>query len=220
MFDTVKGMKSSVKSSTAPSNVSKSAKKSQKVVKDASTLNGQAALLMQSLNKFYADSRHVNTLLAYISTKCGPGNVSLRILDWLLTNYARKHNVSYTLDTTKGPSVFNIHLDYKRQLKAHSKKRFDPFCRNERITYKTNGKVFETTVGQLNFFKWAIKNRVLQYARDHQERIEADMNSAAKKARTKSSTAKSSGKKQLAISASRSVDKKNVTVTVKFNTKK
>jgi hypothetical protein len=34
----------------------------------------------------------------------------------------------------------------------------------------------ETTLGQLNFFKWAIENRVLEYIESHYDAIERDMN--------------------------------------------
>ena len=63
-------------------------------------------------------------------------------------------------------------MDYKNQLKAYSKKQFDPFCRRERIIINISDlswKIFDdkddnkckdneliTTVGQLNFFKWFI----------------------------------------------------------------
>jgi hypothetical protein len=69
--------------------------------------------------------------------------------------------------------------DYLRRLKlkAYSKKRFDPFCRWERITipYK-DGKFIQTTIGQLNFFKWALENDVIKYIEDNYVAIEKDMN--------------------------------------------
>ena len=57
----------------------------------------------------------------------------------------------------------------------------DPFCRNERITgWGDNGDII-TTIGQLNFFRWAIENRVLEYINDNLEDIEKDMNTNIKK---------------------------------------
>jgi hypothetical protein len=49
-------------------------------------------------------------------------------------------------------------------LKSFSKKQFDPFRRNVRIDFEYEpGKTIETTVAQLNFFRWAISNKVIDY---------------------------------------------------------
>ena len=72
---------------------------------------------------------------------------------------------------------FKVYNDYKLKLKSYSKRRFDPFCRWERIQfpYLENSYV-ETTIGQLNFFKWSIENNILHYIEQHYEDIENDMN--------------------------------------------
>jgi len=63
------------------------------------------------------------------------------------------------------------------KLKAYSKKRFDPFCRWERQWVPVDDtKEMETTLGQLNFFKWAIEHGVIEYIRTHFNAIEQDMN--------------------------------------------
>jgi hypothetical protein len=63
------------------------------------------------------------------------------------------------------------------KLKAYSKKRFDPFCRWDRINvpYKDD-KYIQTTIGQLNFFKWALENDVIRYIEENYANIEKDMN--------------------------------------------
>jgi hypothetical protein len=128
----------------------------------------------------------------------GATNISLRIMDWFVTNYSKKHYTVYDLIGTGGsggtgsgagtgtvsvsgagaPSKrFKVYVDYKLKLRAYSKKRFDPFCRWDRINvpYK-NGTYIQTTLGQLNFFKWAIENEVIRYIQDNYSAIEADMN--------------------------------------------
>ena len=46
----------------------------------------------------------------------------------------------------------------------HILKQFDPFCRRDRIQFNYGkDKYIITTVGQLNFFRWAIENKVLDY---------------------------------------------------------
>jgi len=81
---------------------------------------------------------------------------------------------------TKENNRFKVYEDYKLKLKAYSKKRFDPFCRWDRIkipTHENSEYCFETTIGQLNFFKWAIENKVIQYIENNYQVIENDMNS-------------------------------------------
>ena len=58
-------------------------------------------------------------------------------------------------------------MNYKSQLKAFSKKQFDPFCRRKRIKFDyEKSKNIITTIGQLNFFKWIIENKILDYIKD------------------------------------------------------
>jgi len=122
-------------------------------------------LLIMSLQRFYAQR---NDLAALIPILQGNGDVSLRLIDWFVTNYAKKHHVSYMLNTQE----FVVYLNYKSQLKAYSKKLFDPFCRRERILFQCGThEPFETTVGQLNFFRWAFEKDILTYMRDNLENI-------------------------------------------------
>jgi hypothetical protein len=143
-------------------------------------------LLMYSLTKYYDNITKFNLVIPVITQQT---RISLRILDWLVTNYSKKFNCGYILNGEN----FNIHKSYKNQLKSYSKKLFDPFCRRERIiidknTFKIveNGvedddKTLSTTVGQLNFFRWAIENKILDYAVKYIEDIETDMNSNVRK---------------------------------------
>jgi hypothetical protein len=55
---------------------------------------------------------------------------------------------------------------------------FDPFRRHERISFVMNKhplNVIESTVGQLNFFRWATENHVIDYVMNHLEDIETHM---------------------------------------------
>ena len=110
-----------------------------------------------------------------LCTRCiqGDGPVSLRVLDWLVTNYAREYNVTLCDETEK--SAFNIHHEYKAQLKAYSKRFFDPFCRRTRVQF--NG--LETTCGQLNFFRWAMQTGVFEYETHNKDAIEDNMTQAS-----------------------------------------
>ena len=109
----------------------------------------------------------------------GTTNISLRIMDWFVTNYSKKHYTVYDLEGSgTPPKRFKVYVDYKLKLRAYSKKRFDPFCRWERINVPHMGGTtyIQTTLGQLNFFKGAIENQVLRYIHDNYSVIESDMN--------------------------------------------
>ena len=113
----------------------------------------------------------------------GTTSISLRIMDWFVTNYSKKHYTVYDLvgegnAAATRPKRFKVYVDYKLKLRAYSKKRFDPFCRWDRINvpHKNGTTYIQTTLGQLNFFKWAIENEVLRYIHDNYTAIETDMN--------------------------------------------
>jgi hypothetical protein len=145
-------------------------------------------LIIQSLQQFYMNRSDLKEILQIIESET---NISLRLIDWFVTNYARYHNISYIL---KGNEFF-VYLDYKNQLKAYSKKLFDPFCRRERIMFQLSDiPAFITTVGKLNFFRWAIEKGVIDYIKLNLTTIEKEMNESARelqkirKSETKSNT--------------------------------
>ena len=118
---------------------------------------------------------------------------------------------------------FKVYDDYKLKLKAYSKRRFDPFCRWDRISipYKDD-KCIETTIGQLNFFKWALENQVIEYIDCNYDAIEKDMNNRNSTSKRKemilvgdnSKTRKK--REELSISATKSIKKEKVEIVVKF----
>jgi hypothetical protein len=104
-------------------------------------------------------------------------------------------------------------------LKAYSKKRFDPFCRWERISipYEKNSFI-QTTIGQLNFFKWAIQNGIVSYIENNYADIESDMNLRHSiKNKDKINDSKTRKKREeLSISASKSIKREDINITIEF----
>ena len=140
------------------------------------TYTSQNDLLMNNLMEFYKNEPILNRMLKIIT---GESRISLRIVDWFATNYAKKYFTLYNVTDEFGNTRrFKVYIDYKLKLKAYSKRRFDPFCRWERISipYKVDTCI-ETTIGQLNFFKWALENKVIDYIEENYDVIEDDMNS-------------------------------------------
>jgi hypothetical protein len=125
---------------------------------------------VSSLQRFYNERDDIEEILQILQ---GTSVISLRLIDWFVTNYAKTHSTSYILNHQE----FLVYLNYKSQLKAYSKKLFDPFCRRERIMFQIGQREsFLTTVGKLNFFRWAIEKGILDYIRHHTGEIEREMN--------------------------------------------
>ena len=103
--------------------------------------------------------------------------LSLRALDWLVTNYSKKTNVICRTLTTQ--TMFNIFHNYKVSLTHYRRRNFDPFRRRSRIFLVHGDERLVTTVGQCNFLHWAHMNGVLTYAISHSAEIERDMNMAS-----------------------------------------
>ena len=142
------------------------------------SIQSKQNLLLISLTRFFDNPNNMQTYLDIIK---GSSVLSLRLLDWLVTNYSKMNNVVYDIqDENGGTRPFNMFLNYKTQLKAYSKKQFDPFQRRERISFNIQSADGLTkhisTVGQLNFFRWAIQNNVIDYAQNHIQNIEKSMN--------------------------------------------
>ena len=125
--------------------------------------------MMKSSMESYVEE-NPETLRRLIDIVNGRSKVSLRILDWFVTNYARERDLVYVY-TTKDLHVRRmiVFSEYRQQLRAYSKKRFVPFCRRERmeVVCPTTGQVVYTTIAQLNFFRWAVQRKLLDYVEEH-----------------------------------------------------
>ena len=122
----------------------------------------QNQLLLNKLMEFYSKDNNIDKILPIIN---GEHKVSLRLIDWFVTNYSKKYYTTFNITSKSGNARrFKVYVDYKLKLKAYSKKRFDPFCRWDRITipYGENTSI-QTTLGQLNFFRWALEYRILDF---------------------------------------------------------
>lgn len=181
-------------------------------------------LIVSSLQRFYNERQDLEEILKILQ---GTSEISLRLIDWFVTNYAKDHTTSYTLNNQE----FLVYMNYKSQLKAYSKKLFDPFCRRERILFQVGPyPSFLTTVGKLNFFRWALEKGVLDHIYLHQAEIEKEMNTfmrenqKEKSSQTSSSTSttstKSSTRRRLVSKetpASKLMQKHEMAIEVRFD---
>ena len=168
----------------------------------ANTISSKQSLLIIPIVKYFNIPENLLYLIRVLNSEVfgtksqtSGSPISLRLIDWFVTNYCKKNNIMYNIadykekneknknknteNTTSNSfdNYFFVHDNYKSQLKECSKKHFDPFCRRNRVRfyYKPNA-YFKTTVGQLNFFKWALENYVIDYIRANLDDIEKDMN--------------------------------------------
>ena len=181
------------------------------VIKSCKNITTKQQLLIIPITKFFSDRKILNRLIKILKGE----SISLRLIDWFVTNYCKKYPKLYNVNeynekdsknekestinnetttstvssttptistTTKSKAqtfddFIMVHTNYKGQLKAYSKRNFDPFCRRNRIRfYYDDTSYFITTVGQLNFFKWAFENHIIDIIQKNIKEIDDDMN--------------------------------------------
>ncbi len=117
--------------------------------------------LLEKLTCFYNVQENFNRMIEIVEKN----KISLRIIEWYVTIYSKYKNKQ-------------IHINYKNKLKGLHKTNFDVYCRSTRniitrdgkiqnnnviIDFKCQSGVCKTTIAQLNFYKWIIENKVLEY---------------------------------------------------------
>ena len=183
-------------------------------------------ILLESLQKYYQNEKNMKKLLEVIEVN---NKISLRIIDWFVTNYSKKNNIYYTIFVTpngdktfesEGNRVlkqFTTYQSYKSQLKSYSKKKFDPFCRRDRLNFECRGCKVETTLGQLNFFKWALENLITDYILLHYKDIEEDMNICYNNNKKLKKSHERKPRQELSKSASRGLNTSSHKIKLDFN---
>jgi hypothetical protein len=185
----------------------------------------QPEWLLSTLLEFYQNRDYLDILKRIINREYLVNNkkLSIRIVNWFVTNYAKQHFTFYEIPNEKETKRFFVWTSYKSTEDSYSKQMFDPYCRQERILipYDETNRI-ETTIGQLHFFKWAILNKVLDYIVDHFEAIERDMSVRLNTLKKKNDGLEDSGGKtrkkreELSLNACRSMRKEMGTVQIKF----
>lgn len=169
---------------------------------DKTEFNIKQTKTLENCQKFFSTkTEYMKSMLHMI----GPdGDLSLRSLDWLVTNYSKKHGTYYKLLLPDGrEKTFYIHLQYKKELSYHSKNYFDPFCRQKGtpiVCYydKNDLKVkFVTSIAQLNFMKWAIKHKIVAYMENHIKEIRKEHKETLKENKIKKDSEKNIPKRKI-----------------------
>jgi hypothetical protein len=165
-------------------------------------MQSREEVLLISLIRFYKKEPKYLNMISDVSRQ--KTSISLREMDYTVTNYSYNNKVKYTLGSGE---EFNMYIDYKNQLRGFSKRCLDPFRRRQRIfldyetltpiflndtevnTYEQREDGLVTTIGQLNFFKWALNNDVIKYCFENKEAIDKEMELADNKKKEKNKSA-------------------------------
>jgi hypothetical protein len=126
------------------------------------------------LDKYFNDNATDTEIQTMIDIINGNHLISLRFLDWFVTRYCYLYKLSINVNNTCNKEKnFNINISYKAQLKSFKKKYFDPFRRKKKFYYQcgNNNLLLLTTIGQLNFFRWAITNDIIKYTSENYKEI-------------------------------------------------
>lgn len=153
-------------------------------------LNQKELDILEKNHKFYSSNdKYIKEMVSIIN---GESNISIRVLDWFVTNYSKKYNTVYKIKINGREDYFYVNIEYKNQLNSYSKFYFDPFCRKKKVAYsyksQTDSKFgvkFMTSIGQLNFFQWAIRYKIIYYVNRHLDEIVNDMKETTKANREK-----------------------------------
>ena len=154
-------------------------------------------LLQNELMDFYKNKEYLQRMTGIINGK----RLSLRLLDWFVCNYSKEYYTMYEIQRGEKTIRFKVYIDYKTNLDIYSKKRFAPFCRHERIYIPFDeDNLMETTLGQLNFFRWVFKNYILEYMETNYEDIKRDMEKRNNSLKHRTSSDKSASSVDSAVS--------------------
>ena len=130
----------------------------------------QTNLLLEALKVFFLNNReYLDIINDIINNK---KVYKLASIEYLSTTYSKKHKCC--IDLPNGKLIY-INDSYKNHLKSHTKRHFDPFKRFKKICFTYDNIELLTSVGQLNFLKWAIRFGVLTYLEENYETINSEM---------------------------------------------
>src|SRR5574344_1211092 len=125
---------------------------------------------MSMLDEFY-NNLDDNTIYKIIDIINRKSKISLRLIEWVVSKYSQNHVIEiYSNDG----SPMNIYNSYHIKTKVYEKKYFDLFRRVNVITYKfknNDNMKIETTISQLNFFKWLLENNIFWYIEENRDKL-------------------------------------------------
>ena len=136
-------------------------------------LSSQELIRLKGNDEFYDNHKNAQKFIDIIAGDC---EISIRLIDHFVTKFTKYNKCSCKIIEGEKEINFNIHFDYKNQLKHYQKTHFDPFSRGDRIPFFMKDTCIITTIGQLNFFRWFISKKIYEFLLDKKDEVYNDMN--------------------------------------------
>ena len=138
-------------------------------------LNRRERALLRHLGENYTPRIAHDVLKPLITQECA---VSLRALDWTVTNWSKANSV---VCSAQNGQMVNVYHEYCATIGFWKRALFDPFKRRARIQVCISGQVYDTTLGQANFALWAYRIGLFSYVLGHLDIIESSMNKVSQR---------------------------------------
>ena len=129
-------------------------------------------IVSKELARFY-DKEKIEKIKPIINQE---HDISLRLIDWTLTNYSKKNCIKYKLSNGRIIDVFESYKNYMTSYKRNIL--FDLFRRGKcsKVIYGTGKDDFIISgIKQLNSFRCVLEIELIEYIIKNKEKIETDM---------------------------------------------
>lgn len=138
--------------------------------------NSREELLLYSLINYFNTNKNLNKIIPIIK---GESKISLRIIEWFVLIYSKNEQYLFPIfDSNVSPpklkGLVYVYDSYKNNLKSYHGDCFGIFKRSDIIKLKYgNGEndYIDTTVAQLNFFKWILENEILPFIENNFKKL-------------------------------------------------
>lgn len=182
------------------------------------TIETNESSMKPSLEEFFSYKYNFDILQEFVTSNKNRNKLSIGLLDWFNVNYSQEYGTEYVIRRGKTDKLFYVWQAYNAALHGYSKALFDPFARGSKkgqtITISNGEVTITTTLCQLNYFMWAIKNGIIDYVKANINEIYDDMIKRSNRGGKKQEGEK---KKKLSISASKTLGYHDIKMVIKFN---
>ena len=153
--------------------------KSQKLPLKEAIKTVEERSLYIKIDKFFNTECDYNTVQKMVKIIENNNYISLRLLNWFAMKYSATMQSLEITDVNGNVELFDVKISYRARLDTHSKKYFDPFRRGRKFDYQYDKidkiKTVETTLCQLNFFRWLFMHDLLDYVEEYYELLKNKM---------------------------------------------
>ena len=122
-------------------------------IKDKKNYKSKSIIILQSVTSYFLKNK--NNYLSFSNIINNKNKITVNFINWFITVHC-ENNIVFINDKL-------IYSSFKTANKYYSKKYFNPLRKVDNIKVMINNIELETSVCQLNFFKWAYTNGIVEY---------------------------------------------------------